>query len=90
MADKSSNTNNNEGTGLNRRNFLKGAGAVVAGSTLGAGLTLSTEAAAAAAAEAPTTITNFKCPICAIQNAIGVLINPSAMPDRVFKAPGKT
>lgn len=65
MADESSSTNSNEGTGLNRRNFLKGAGAVVAGSTLGAGLTLSTEAAAAAAAEAPTTITNFKCPICA-------------------------
>ena len=65
MADESSNTNNNEGTGLNRRNFLKSAGAVVAGSTLGAGLTLSSEAAAAAAAEAPSTITNFRCPICA-------------------------
>src|SRR5512141_1567468 len=66
MADESSNTNNKEGNGLNRRNFLKSAGAVVAGGTLGAGLTLSTEAAVAAAVEAaPTTITNFRCPICA-------------------------
>jgi len=66
MADESSNKSNNEGNGLNRRNFLKNAGAVVAGGTLGAGMTLSTEAAVAAAVEAtPTTITNFRCPICA-------------------------
>jgi aerobic-type carbon monoxide dehydrogenase small subunit (CoxS/CutS family) len=60
MADESS--KNNEGNGFNRRNFLKSAGAAVAGSTLGAGLTLRTEHAVAA--ETPTTITNFKCPVC--------------------------
>jgi xanthine dehydrogenase YagT iron-sulfur-binding subunit len=63
MADEQ-NTNNHEGNGLNRRSFLKNAGAVVAGGTLGAGLTLSTEAAAAAAVDTtPTTLTSFKCPI---------------------------
>jgi anaerobic selenocysteine-containing dehydrogenase len=63
MADETA--NNNEGTGLNRRNFLKSAGVAVAGGTLGAGLTLPTEAAVAAAVEAtPTSITNFRCPIC--------------------------
>ena len=63
MADEQ-NTNNHEGNGLNRRSFLKNAGAVVAGGTLGAGLTLSTEAAVAAAVEAaPTTLTSFRCPI---------------------------
>ena len=36
MADEV--TKNGEGTGLNRRNFLKSAGVVVAGGTLGAGL----------------------------------------------------
>ena len=51
MADEQ-NTNKNEGSGLNRRNFLKSAGAVVAGGTLGAGLTLSSEEAVAAAVEA--------------------------------------
>jgi xanthine dehydrogenase YagT iron-sulfur-binding subunit len=57
---------NNEGIGLNRRNFLKSAGFAVAGGTLGAGLKLTPEAAAGTAVEAaPTTITNFRCPICA-------------------------
>jgi aerobic-type carbon monoxide dehydrogenase small subunit (CoxS/CutS family) len=48
-------TNNGEGSGINRRNFLKSAGVVVTGSTLGAGLTLTTGAAAAqkAAPDAP-------------------------------------
>jgi aerobic-type carbon monoxide dehydrogenase small subunit (CoxS/CutS family) len=39
--------NNGEGSGINRRNFLKSAGVVVTGSTLGAGLTLATGATAA-------------------------------------------
>ena len=38
--------NNGEGSGINRRNFLKSAGVVVTGSTLGAGLTLATGTAA--------------------------------------------
>jgi aerobic-type carbon monoxide dehydrogenase small subunit (CoxS/CutS family) len=38
---------NGEGSGLNRRNFLKSAGVVVTGSTLGAGLTLTPDATAA-------------------------------------------
>jgi aerobic-type carbon monoxide dehydrogenase small subunit (CoxS/CutS family) len=37
---------NGEGSGINRRNFLKSAGVVVTGSTLGAGLTLETGTAA--------------------------------------------
>jgi aerobic-type carbon monoxide dehydrogenase small subunit (CoxS/CutS family) len=47
--------NNGEGSGINRRNFLKSAGVVVTGSTLGAGLTLATGTAAEkeAAAAAP-------------------------------------
>jgi len=54
-----------EGSGLNRRNFLKNAGVVVAGGTLSAGLTMSAPQAAAAAAVAQSsTITNFRCPIC--------------------------
>ena len=62
MADEDN--RNSEGAGLNRRNFLKSAGVVVAGGTLGAGLTIGSEAAAAAAqAAAPTTLTNFRCPI---------------------------
>jgi aerobic-type carbon monoxide dehydrogenase small subunit (CoxS/CutS family) len=46
---------NGEGSGLNRRNFLKSAGVVVTGSTLGAGLTLTPDATAAqqAAPNAP-------------------------------------
>jgi aerobic-type carbon monoxide dehydrogenase small subunit (CoxS/CutS family) len=47
MADE--NNNHDEGSGINRRNFLKSAGVVVTGSTLGAGLTLATAEAAAAA-----------------------------------------
>ena len=39
--------NNGEGSGINRRNFLKSAGVALTGSTLGAGLTLVNEAAAA-------------------------------------------
>jgi aerobic-type carbon monoxide dehydrogenase small subunit (CoxS/CutS family) len=46
MADD--NNYNIEGNGLNRRNFLKGAGVVVAGGSLGAGLTLVAENATAA------------------------------------------
>jgi aerobic-type carbon monoxide dehydrogenase small subunit (CoxS/CutS family) len=59
--------NKSDGVGLNRRNFLKNAGVAVAGGTLAAGLTLVPEAAeaAAAAAAVPSTITNFRCPICA-------------------------
>jgi aerobic-type carbon monoxide dehydrogenase small subunit (CoxS/CutS family) len=59
--------NKNEGGGLNRRNFLKSAGVAVAGGTLSTGLAL-TPAAAAAAAAAPavqSTLTNFRCPVCA-------------------------
>jgi xanthine dehydrogenase YagT iron-sulfur-binding subunit len=56
--------NDNEGNGLNRRNFLKSAGAAVAGGTLGAGMKLAPEAIAAETA-VPTTITSFRCPICA-------------------------
>jgi xanthine dehydrogenase YagT iron-sulfur-binding subunit len=62
MADEHNNKNSSEGIGLNRRNFIKSAGVVVAGGTLGAGLTLATETAEAAVA-APTTLTNFRCPI---------------------------
>ena len=62
----SEDNNKSDGLGLNRRNFLKSAGVAVAGGTLGAGLKLTPEAAAAAAVEAaPTTITSFRCPICA-------------------------
>ena len=56
--------NKSDGVGLNRRNFLKSASVAVAGGTLAAGLNLTPPAAAAAAAEtAPTTITNFRCPV---------------------------
>jgi len=61
-------TYNNEGRGINRRNFLKSAGVVVTGSTLAAGLTLAPDPAkAAVAAEeaVPTTLTQFRCPVCA-------------------------
>jgi aerobic-type carbon monoxide dehydrogenase small subunit (CoxS/CutS family) len=51
----------NEGTGLNRRNFLKTAGVAVAGGTLGAGLTLTTKSADAAGPAVPAAITNFQC-----------------------------
>jgi aerobic-type carbon monoxide dehydrogenase small subunit (CoxS/CutS family) len=43
MADEET---NNGGSGINRRNFLKSAGVVVTGSTLGSGLTLATGTAA--------------------------------------------
>ncbi len=60
-----------EGNGLNRRSFLETVGAVFAGGALAAGLPLATETAAAAETPAaaqtpePTTITNFRCPLCA-------------------------
>jgi aerobic-type carbon monoxide dehydrogenase small subunit (CoxS/CutS family) len=60
---------NNEGSGLNRRNFLKNAGVAVAGGTLGAGLTIAPDKAVAAAAgdlPIPATITHFRCPLCAL------------------------
>lgn len=41
---------NGEGSGLNRRNFLKSAGVVVTGTTLAAGMTLAPTAAEAAEA----------------------------------------
>jgi len=53
--------NASEGSGINRRNFIKSAGVAVAGGTLGAGLKLTPEAAAVDSV--PTTITNFRCPI---------------------------
>ena len=56
---------NKEGNGLNRRSFLKSAGVAVAGGTLGAGVNLAPEAAAAAPA-VPATITVFRCPIDAL------------------------
>ena len=62
MADQE--TNKSEGGGLNRRNFLKSAGVVVTGSTLGAGMTL----APGSAQTEPlisTTLTHFRCPLCA-------------------------
>ena len=62
MADEE--FNNSEGSGLNRRNFLKSAGVVVAGGTLASGLTLAADQATASEIAAPTTITNFRCPIC--------------------------
>ena len=59
-----------EGMGINRRNFLKNAGVAVAGGTLGAGMNLTSEAAAAAPAVPapviPATITVFRCPIDAL------------------------
>ncbi|MBP1622362.1 MAG: hypothetical protein H6Q07_382 [Acidobacteria bacterium] len=53
-----------EGSGINRRNFLKSAGVVVTGSTLAAGITLTAGPAQAAAAAIPTTLASFPCPIC--------------------------
>ena len=55
--------NNHEGSGLNRRNFLKSAGVVVAGGTLSAGMALAPDLAAGAVESVPTTLTNFRCPI---------------------------
>jgi aerobic-type carbon monoxide dehydrogenase small subunit (CoxS/CutS family) len=59
--------NNGEGSGINRRNFLKSAGVVVTGSTLGAGLTLAT--GTAAEKEAATTAT--KTAAKAVPGAVG-------------------
>ena len=55
-----------EERGINRRNFLKNAGVVITGSTLAAGLTLAPESMKAAEAiqAVPTTLTQFRCPIC--------------------------
>jgi len=61
MADDKN--NNAEQSGLNRRNFLKSAGVVVAGGTLGASLTFPAEKAAAVVDPAQTTLTVFRCPI---------------------------
>jgi aerobic-type carbon monoxide dehydrogenase small subunit (CoxS/CutS family) len=61
MADEKH--SNNEGNGLNRRSFLKSAGVAVAGGTLATGLTINPTLANAAQVAAPTTITNFRCPI---------------------------
>jgi aerobic-type carbon monoxide dehydrogenase small subunit (CoxS/CutS family) len=79
MSDET--TNKSEGGGLNRRNFLKSAGVVVTGSTLGAGITMTqaSSAAAAAVAAVPTTLSQFRCPVCsenfgsfaALQNHFG-------------------
>ena len=78
--------NNDAGAGLNRRNFLKNAGVVVTGSTLGAGLTLTTGAANASEASA-TTLTQFRCPVCS--KDLGTFAElkshfASAHPDSVF------
>jgi hypothetical protein len=56
-----------EESGINRRNFLKSAGVVVTGSTLGAGLTLAANPAAAAPPVAPD---------APQLNATGYLANP--------------
>jgi xanthine dehydrogenase YagT iron-sulfur-binding subunit len=55
---------NNEDSGLNRRNFLKNAGVAVAGGALATGLPLAPGNVAAAEAAIPSTITNFRCPLC--------------------------
>jgi xanthine dehydrogenase YagT iron-sulfur-binding subunit len=64
MADD--NSKKDEGNGLNRRSFLESVGAVFAGGALAAGLPLATGTAAAAETPEPTTITNFRCPLCAM------------------------
>ena len=48
-------------SGVNRRNFIKSAGAVVAGTTLGAGLPAAVVTATAEAA--PNVVTQYKCPL---------------------------
>ena len=63
MADY--NSKKDKGNGLNRRSFLESVGAVIAGGALAAGLPPATGTAAAAETPAPTTITNFRCPLCA-------------------------
>ena len=66
MADEE--TTRSEGGGLNRRNFLKSAGVVVTGSTLGAGMTLTT-GSAIAAESISTTLTHFRCPLCNLDSS---------------------
>ena len=56
-------SNKIEGSGLNRRSFLKNAGVAVAGGTLATSLTLNPTPAEAAQAATPSTISSFKCPI---------------------------
>jgi aerobic-type carbon monoxide dehydrogenase small subunit (CoxS/CutS family) len=58
-----------DGGGLNRRSFLKNAGVAVAGGTLSAGMTLAPAKAVAVQADAPTTLTNFRCPICSKESS---------------------
>jgi len=53
-------TKNGEGSGLNRRNFLKSAGVVVTGTTLAAGMTLAPETAEAAEKTATATASKAK------------------------------
>ncbi len=55
-----------EGMGIDRRNFLKSAGVIVTGSTLGAGIPLTPQLASATeVVEAvPTTLTQFRCAVC--------------------------
>jgi len=69
MADEDSKQNDSkneqEASGLNRRSFIETVGAVVAGGALGAGLKLATGTAVAAETPVPTSITNFRCPLCA-------------------------
>ncbi len=55
-------TKNGEGSGLNRRNFLKSAGVVVTGSTLGAGLTIAAATGAPAEPAAPQAKTGRALP----------------------------
>jgi aerobic-type carbon monoxide dehydrogenase small subunit (CoxS/CutS family) len=78
--------NKDEGVGLDRRNFLKNAGVVVTGSTLAAGITLTTGSAKATEISS-TTITQFRCPVCSKDfSAFAELKNHFAMvhPGQVF------
>ena len=63
MADEE--ISDREGSGLNRRNFLKNAGVAIAGGALATGLTMAPDGAVAAEAAIPSTIANFRCPTCA-------------------------
>jgi xanthine dehydrogenase YagT iron-sulfur-binding subunit len=88
MADEE--TKRSEGGSLDRRNFLKSAGVVVTGSTLGAGLTLGKRAAEASSMPgtvAPTTLTQFRCPVCSADFATFSALQghfSSAHPGRVM------
>jgi len=64
MADESKTNSGATEGGLNRRGFIGSVGAAVAGGALGAGATL-TPGGAAAAEPATTTLTSFRCPLCA-------------------------